>query len=185
MGGLWQYKYQLDHSASPYSPTLIARNTKIAGEAGIPRQAGAQNVSPGNGSALPGSTNTVKSNTYNTGWSASASSPGSAQAVSNTSSGSAIVTVSLSVNGSYAGKVTLPSSGNQCDVLSEARSEGVINYLDMRYDPQNKSYAVYVINNIGDSNSVWWTYTVNGGWVPGCSITPAHNNDSVNWQYIK
>ena len=183
LGGLWQYQNQLDRSPQLLSPALAASSSQNGHKPNGSQQAGVQNVPAGG--AQSAKTDTVRSKVSYTGQAASATSPGTAQTASGASPGSAIVTVSLSVNGSYAGRVTLPGSDNQCDVLSEALSEGVINYLDMRYDPQNRSYAVYVINNIGDSSSVWWTYTVNGGWVPGCSSTPVHNNDSVNWQYIK
>jgi hypothetical protein len=110
-----------------------------------------------------------------------ATSPGSGGSSSLT-----FVAVSLSVNGVYMGKATLASTSNQCDVLSEALNAGLISNLDMRYNSQYKTYAVYVINNTGDSNAIWWTYQVNGKSPPyGCSSTAVHSGDSVNWQYVK
>lgn len=96
------------------------------------------------------------------------------------------VTVYLSVNGAYKGGVRLKSTANQCEVLHRARVDGAISSLETRYHPQYGTEGVYVIDGIGDSNSVWWTYKVNGKSPPyGCSYMPVHSGDSVNWQYIK
>ena len=96
------------------------------------------------------------------------------------------VDISLSVNGSYKGIVKLAPGSNHCDVLSRALSGGLISGLDMRYSTQYKSYAVYVIDGIGDRGSVWWTYRVNGSAPPyGCGGLRVQNGDSVNWQYVK
>lgn len=96
------------------------------------------------------------------------------------------IKVSLSVNGHLKGSVTLLTTANQCDVLKQAYADGLISSLDMRYNSQYKTYGVYVIDGIGDSSSVWWTYKVNGSSPPyGCSYMSVHNGDSVNWQYIK
>lgn len=95
------------------------------------------------------------------------------------------VKVFLSVNSNPKGSVILKSTANQCDVLRQASADGLIS-LDMRYNSQLKSYAVYVINGIGNKNSVWWTYTVNAKPPPlGCSYITVHDGDLINWQYIK
>lgn len=94
------------------------------------------------------------------------------------------ISVTLSVNGSGKGQVRLTAGSNQCDVLTQARAEGVISSLNMRYNSQYGSEAVYVIDGIGDPGTVNWTYAVNGTPPPyGCSFAQAHNGDSVNWQY--
>jgi hypothetical protein len=96
------------------------------------------------------------------------------------------IEVSLTINDTYAGKVALPDGKNQCDVLQEALADNIINSLDMRYSSQYKTYAVYVINGVGDSGSVWWTYKVNGISPPlGCANVKAHDGDSVTWEYVK
>ena len=98
----------------------------------------------------------------------------------------AMLTVKLRINGSYKGSLNLSSGSNQCQVLSKALASGIIASLDMRYYAQYGSQAVYMIDGVGDSNSVWWTYTVNGRSPPlGCSQVQVGNNDDVNWQYIK
>jgi hypothetical protein len=96
------------------------------------------------------------------------------------------VAVSLSVNDIYQGTVNVSSAGTQCDVLQNAFDDGVLDSLDMRYNAQYKTYAVYVINGQGDSGSVWWTYTVNGKSPPyGCTGTKVKGGDGVNWKYVK
>ena len=105
---------------------------------------------------------------------------------SNNTSSSKTIYVSLSVNGASQGTVKLKSASNQCQVLTNALSQGIISSLDMRYSSTYKTYAVYIINGIGDANAVWWTYTVNGFSPPyGCSNMPAKNGDLVNWNYVK
>lgn len=96
------------------------------------------------------------------------------------------VTISLYVNDSFKGSLTLPSTATQCDALSRALEAGLIQSLDMRYSPQYKTYAVYQINDQGDSGVIWWVYTVNGKSPPyGCSATKVQQGDAVNWDYIK
>ncbi len=96
------------------------------------------------------------------------------------------ISVVLSINGVMKGTVNISSPSNQCDVLAQALTKGLLSNLDMRYSAQYKTQAVYVIDGIGDPGSVWWTYKVNGSTPPyGCGAMPAHNGDSVNWQYVK
>lgn len=95
------------------------------------------------------------------------------------------ISVNLSVDGQSKGTVKLSSGSTQCDVLSSALSEHVISSLDMRYSSQYKTEGVYVIDGIGDTSTVWWTYSVNGHAPPyGCGYVTAHDGDSVNWQYV-
>lgn len=96
------------------------------------------------------------------------------------------VTTTLYVNGSLKGAVVLAAGSNHCDVLLEAYESGVISSLNMKYYSGLKSYGVYVIDGIGDSNSIWWTYTVNGKSLPyGCSHAMVLSGDSVEWKYVK
>lgn len=96
------------------------------------------------------------------------------------------VTVNLSVNGSNKGSLSLSPAANQCDVLSSALASGIISSLEMRYNSNFGSMGVYVIDGLGDSSSVWWTYTVNGKSPPlGCSGIKVHPGDNINWQYVK
>ncbi len=92
--------------------------------------------------------------------------------------------VSVSINGTSGFEVKVSVGSNQCDVLSKAAQEGKIS-LNMRYDNNLGSNAVYQINGVGRDNSVWWTYTVNGqSPSQGCSFVKANNNDNVEWKYI-
>lgn len=96
------------------------------------------------------------------------------------------LSVKLSVNGNFAGSLSLSAGANQCEVLSSALRAGLISGLDMRYSSAQKSMGVYKINGIGNSDSVWWVYTVNGKSPPlGCSGIKVNNGDTVNWKYIK
>lgn len=93
--------------------------------------------------------------------------------------------ISVSINGSSSFTVSVTDGVNQCDVLSKALSDGKISSLNMRYDSNFGTYAVYQINGIGKENSVWWTYTVNNQSPnQGCSYVKAKNNDNVEWKYI-
>lgn len=95
------------------------------------------------------------------------------------------VKVSLSVNSSLKGSVSLKSTANQCEVLTQAKAQGVIGSLIMKYNDALNSYGVYVIEGIGRTDQVYWTYTVNGKPPPlGCSYVTVHGGDSINWQYI-
>lgn len=96
------------------------------------------------------------------------------------------ITVSLNIDDTLQGQVTVPANSNQCDVLTHALADGTINNLDMRYSPQYKTNAVYVINNVGDPGAVWWTYKVNGKSPPlGCSNTKVQRGDQIKWEYVK
>lgn len=96
------------------------------------------------------------------------------------------VSTQLSVNGAAKGLVTIAANSNHCEVLSQALRNGQINSLDLRYSTQYGTYAVYMIDGVGDSNAVWWTYKVNGSSPPyGCSQMKVKNGDSVHWEYVK
>lgn len=96
-----------------------------------------------------------------------------------------ITQVNLTINGSSGFTVLINDGGNQCDVLSKALADGKISSLNMRYDSNYGTYAVYQINGIGKENSVWWTYTVNGQSPnQGCSYVKIKNNDNIEWKYI-
>jgi len=98
----------------------------------------------------------------------------------------ATIEVSLTINNSYKGKVSLPDGSNQCDVLRQALSDGLISNLDIRYSNQHKTHGVYIIDGIGDNNAIWWTYKVDGKSPPvGCSKVEARSGQSVEWEYQK
>lgn len=131
-----------------------------------------------NQSTKPG--NQSSSGAQTTSSSASSVSPAPAQQAPTT------LDVKLSVNGAYAGTLSLSPGANQCDVLSLALQKGLISSLDMRYSSAQKSMGIYKINGIGDPDSIWWVYTVNGKSPPlGCSGIKVGDGDSVNWKYIK
>lgn len=93
--------------------------------------------------------------------------------------------VNLTVNGSGAFPVEVSSGANQCDVLSQALAIGKIQSLNMRFNSDMGTYAVYQINGIGKDNSVWWTYKVNGqSPQQGCSYVKVNNGDNSEWSYI-
>lgn len=95
------------------------------------------------------------------------------------------LSVNLSINGSSAGQVSVPTGSNICDVLSAARDQGKISSLNMRYDNSLGTYGVYQINGVGKENSIWWTYSVNGSEPgQGCSYIKAVNDDNINWKYV-
>lgn len=185
--GMWHYRYELDHLSGP-PPVVAMGYAKTSAKTASLQQAGAQGAAAESGQAggtgASQSDAAAASQAVSSAAQAENASPAAAGGVS--SSAAANVAVSLSVNGSYKGQVALPGSSNQCEVLSSALQEGVIGSLDMRYNTQYRTYGVYVIDGIGDSDSVWWTYVVNGKSPPlGCSHTAVHSGDSVNWQYIK
>lgn len=92
--------------------------------------------------------------------------------------------IEVSINGSTNFTVSLHDGSNQCDVLSESLKTGKISSLNMRYDENYKTYAVYQINGLGKENSLWWTYSVNGKNPPlGCSLVKAGDSDKVVWIY--
>ncbi|KKP51283.1 MAG: hypothetical protein UR42_C0018G0001 [Candidatus Roizmanbacteria bacterium GW2011_GWA2_33_33] len=93
--------------------------------------------------------------------------------------------VSLSIGGSSVGTIDLSNGVNQCDVLSQALSQGKIQSLNMRYNNDLGTNAVYQINSVGKENSVWWTFKVNGqSPSQGCSYIKVNNADNVEWDYL-
>jgi hypothetical protein len=183
LSGLWHYQYELAHEksvgntgyqtkkpvATPRPDQTIVPSPAAKTNQPTTSTAGAyQKTAKGSGSA-----NTPAASAPNNKAAPTASTPAS-------------ISVALSVNGGYKGSVSLVAGNTQCDVLTKALAVGIISSLDMRYSEQYKTQAVYVIDGIGDPGAVWWTYKVNGKSPPyGCSGTPAHNGDSVNWQYVK
>lgn len=80
--------------------------------------------------------------------------------------------------------VNLTEESNQCDVLSKALEQGKISQLNMRYDSNYGTYAVYQINGIGKESSVWWVYKINGqSPSQGCSYIKANSGDNIEWNY--
>ncbi|VVA44128.1 conserved exported hypothetical protein [Candidatus Roizmanbacteria bacterium] len=95
------------------------------------------------------------------------------------------ITISLSVGGSTVGSFNIPQDSNQCDVLTQALSQGKIQSLNMRYNSDFGTNAVYQINGIGKENAVWWGFKVNGqSPSQGCSYIKVNNGDSVLWEYV-
>lgn len=93
--------------------------------------------------------------------------------------------VNFSITGSPNLTVDIPEGSNQCDVLSKALEQGKIQSLNMRYDKNLETYAVYQINGLGKENTVWWVYTVNGqSPSQGCSYIKANSGDNIEWKYI-
>ncbi|MEK7522548.1 MAG: DUF4430 domain-containing protein [Patescibacteria group bacterium] len=93
--------------------------------------------------------------------------------------------VSLTINSSSVGSIDLSNGANQCDVLSQALSQGKIQSLNMRYNNDMGTNAVYQINGVGKENAVWWTFKVNGqSPSQGCSYIKVGNGDNVEWSYI-
>ncbi len=93
--------------------------------------------------------------------------------------------VNVSLNGSSNFSISVADGANQCDVLNKALADGKISSLNMRYDSNFGTYAVYQINGMGKDNSVWWTYTVDGQSPnQGCSYIKVKNNNNVEWKYI-
>ncbi len=93
--------------------------------------------------------------------------------------------VLLSINGSSVGTIDLSAGANQCDVLSQALSQGKIQSLNMRYNNDMGTNAVYQINGVGKENAVWWGFKVNGqSPSQGCSYIKVNDGDSVLWEYV-
>lgn len=93
--------------------------------------------------------------------------------------------VSLSIGGSSVGSFDIPQGSNQCDVLTQALSQGKIQSLNMRYNNDYGTNAVYQINGVGKENVVWWGFKVNGqSPSQGCSYIKVNNGDSILWEYV-
>ncbi|MFA6017477.1 MAG: DUF4430 domain-containing protein [Patescibacteria group bacterium] len=93
--------------------------------------------------------------------------------------------VSLTINGSSVGEIDVNVGANQCDVLSQALSQGKIQSLNMRYNNDLGTNAVYQINGIGKENAVWWGYKVNSqSPSQGCSYVKVNNGDNTQWSYL-
>lgn len=94
-------------------------------------------------------------------------------------------TVSLKINNQPAASVTVPLGSNQCDVLTRALEQGVIQSLNMRWDEDKQTYGVYQINGVGDPNKVTWVYEVNRtSPFKGCSHITANANDTIHWKHL-
>lgn len=79
-------------------------------------------------------------------------------------------------------EVDLPN--NHCQVLEAALAQGKLSSLNLKFFPSLSSYAVYQINGLGDTNQVWWTYSVNGQQPPyGCSQVMVNQGDVIHWTY--
>jgi hypothetical protein len=193
LSGMWHYQYELAHISHP-SPAVTSPPTRMQ-----PIRKVMSGSPLANSRALPSSVtnNQIASqagsnlNRTSAAGAAFTTSPAASDNVTGPTVASsapvpATVPVLLSINNVSKGKLTILSTSNQCEVLSAALQAGLISNLDMRYNSQYKTYAVYVIDNIGDSGAIWWAYTVNDKRPPyGCSSTPVHSGDSINWQYVK
>lgn len=93
--------------------------------------------------------------------------------------------VDVSITGVSGFSLDVSPGANQCEVLTKAQSDGKINSLNMRFNSDLGSSAVYQINGLGKDNAVWWTYKVNGqSPSQGCSYIKVNNGDKVEWNYI-
>jgi len=93
--------------------------------------------------------------------------------------------ISLTINGSSVGSMNITSGSNQCDVLSQALSQGKIQSLNMRYNNDMGTNAVYQINGLGKENVVWWVFKINGqSPSQGCSYIKVNNGDNILWEYL-
>ena len=93
--------------------------------------------------------------------------------------------VSLSINGSSVGLIDVSKNANQCDVLSQALSQGKIQSLNMKYNNDMGTNAVYQINGIGKENTVWWIFKINGqSPSQGCSYIKVNDGDNTEWNYL-
>ena len=181
LGGLLHYGSEIKSYEAASAETLkeqteqLTPNSKDADKKTSANQASSNDSSSRN---INGSSHTTSASP---GGPASTTYSGSSPVHSKTS----YVKVSLSVNGSPKGSVTLKSTANQCQVLTQAKAQNVISSLVMKYNESLNSYGVYVIDGIGRTDQVYWTYTVNGKPPPfGCSYITVHGGDSINWKYI-
>ena len=93
--------------------------------------------------------------------------------------------ISVSIDSGNSFQLSVEQEKNNCDVLSQALSEGKLSSLNMQYNPSFSSYAVYQINGLGQEGQVWWTYSVNDKNPPlGCSQVQVQNNDQIRWMYV-
>ena len=93
--------------------------------------------------------------------------------------------INVSITGISSFDLSITQGANHCDVLSKALSQGKISSLNMKYDDNLKTYAIYQINGLGKDNSVWWVYEVNGkSPSQGCSLVKVNNGDKIEWKYI-
>jgi len=93
--------------------------------------------------------------------------------------------INVSITGISGFELSIAQGANHCDVLSTALSQGKISSLNMKYDENLKTYAIYQINGLGKENSVWWVYEVNGqSPSQGCSYIKVNNGDKIEWKYI-
>ena len=80
--------------------------------------------------------------------------------------------------------VEVDSPKNHCQVLEAALAQGKLSSLNLKFFPSLSSYAVYQINGLGDTNQLWWTYSVNGQQPPyGCSQVMVNQGDVIHWTY--
>lgn len=184
IGGILGYNTQLDNS-QVIANEILKQQTAEPTQGGKAAQNKASNPQSSSNESNPNTDETRSPSSH------TASSGTIARDSSSSSSGSrpdskiSYVKVFLNVNGSPKGNVSLKSNANQCEVLAQAKAQGVINSLDMRYNRGLNSYGVYMINGIGRTDQVYWTYAVNGKSPPlGCSYITVHGGDSINWQYI-
>jgi hypothetical protein len=173
--GIWHHNYELSHQSSPDSSKNVAKASND--------QSAQTSVT-----ASPENVLGETSPTGQTQPKSCATKPSTNQCPTSRARTQKPSTVSatLSINGASKGMVTLAANSNHCDVLNQALKNGQISSLDLRYSSQYGTYAVYMIDGVGDSNAVWWTYKVNGSSPPyGCSQMPVKDGDSVHWQYVK
>lgn len=126
----------------------------------------------------PGTTSPTKPNTTQT-QSTAAPQASEPKAAPQPNPSQNTITVSLEINNTAVGEVAVPPDSNQCEVLSKARDQGVIQNVSMQWYAQYNSYFVTKINGVTGS----WTYKVNGLSPPvGCSNTKAQSGDTVHWE---
>lgn len=177
LGGLWHYKYEVASQKPAGQSVAGAKPNKLISAS----QASVASVSAKKSDPIVSKTGPSSLGQGATATIATTSGIAPVSAIQ-----SSKISVSLSVNGTLKGSVSLPAGSNQCDILSLALANGIIGSLDMRYSAQYQTQAVYVIDGIGDPGTVWWTYKVNGKAPPyGCGAMTAHDGDQVSWQYVK
>jgi hypothetical protein len=180
LSGLWYHSWEIAHQKQ-FAPSAYAAKTEQN-----PDKVSVQSQPTGGSSSPQSFTPSVSSRGQQVQPAGSPEVAGSSTLQSPEAVAPSNIEVSLSVNGIYKGRVTLASGSNQCQVLQAAFEAGVISSLDMRYNSQYKTYAIYVIDGVGDPGAVWWIYTVNGKSPPyGCSGIKAEDGDAVSWKYIK